>query len=77
MTGHRVRDTATVTVVAPVKPFFAKRRRQAAPSVPVGHVRPHARVWAKALELADGDAHRLQVNVDGSVTVLNHSRFRH
>jgi hypothetical protein len=70
-----VRDTVQVTVSQPVKPFFAKKRRAARTTVQLGRVKPAPEVWDTALQLAAGDVHRLQVNGDGSVTVLNHSRF--
>ena len=34
--------------------------------------RPPPDVWRAALELADGDARRIEVGPDGSVTVTNH-----
>lgn len=72
--NKRVRDTVNITVSTPVKPFFPKKRRYTKP-VEAARVVPDPRVWATALELSDGDVHRLRVNSDGSVTVLNRSRF--
>ena len=42
------------------------------PVTRVGVRRAHPLAWRKALELADGDARRLDVQEDGSVIVWNH-----
>lgn len=34
--------------------------------------RPSPEVWREALRLADGDARRIEVGPDGSVTITNH-----
>ena len=43
---------------------------------PVVRTRPNPMAWAKALELAHGDAKRLQTQPDGSVVVRNPSAAR-
>ena len=50
---------------------YATPRDERRKSGPVETVRPDPGLWREALFLADGDASRLRIEEDGSVTVRN------
>lgn len=62
----------TFPFVAPPSTAKSRRTHRSAPRHYAVQVRrPDPEVWKRALELADGDAHRIDVLDDGSVLVHN------
>ena len=69
-----VRDTATVSVSAPVDGTRRRKRRtQAASSMNsrLTRITVDPQVWAAALDLAGGDAARIEVHSSTNVTIHN------
>ena len=55
---------------------FKKERATPKPTYTVGHIKIHPLVWAKAMEIADGNAHRIEVIHSEEVIVHNSKEWR-
>jgi hypothetical protein len=70
---------STVKDAAKKAAAMPKRRRQVrdhAPNLAVVHTQMHDEVWTRALGLADGDRHRIQVLNDEDVIVHNNRAWK-
>ena len=68
-----VRKTARLSVRS-VDPLFKRSRRPGRKNGPVEVTQANPTAWKIALKLAGGDCRRVQLEADGSVSILNRPR---